>query len=106
MTGDAVPWRETEDGVELAVRLTPRGGRDGVQGVALQDGEACLTVRIAAPPKDGAANAALVLWLSKALRLPRSHVTLVAGDKARIKRIGLRGDGLPDRLAALVAAAT
>jgi uncharacterized protein (TIGR00251 family) len=98
---DALPWRTTDDGVELAVRLTPRGGRDGVQGVALQDGEPCLTVRVAAPPVDGAANAALALWLAKALRLPRSHVTLIAGEKSRIKRLRLRGDDLPARLAAL-----
>ncbi len=102
---DVLPWRETRDGVELAVRLTPGGGANGVQGVAIQDGQPCLSVRVAAPPVDGAANDALMLWLSKALRLPRSHVTLIAGDKARVKRIGLRGAGLPDRLAALLAAA-
>lgn len=102
---DALPWRETRDGVELAVRLTPRGGADGVQGVALQDGRSCLGVRVAAPPVDGAANAALILWLSKALRLPRSHVTLIAGDRSRVKRLALRGADLPDRLAALIAAA-
>lgn len=102
---EPLPWRETSDGVELAVRLTPRGGQNGVQGISLQDGQPCLTVRVSAPPVDGAANDALMLWLSKALRLPRSHVTLVAGDKARIKRLSLRGAGLPDRLAALVDAA-
>lgn len=102
---DALPWRETRDGVELAVRLTPRGGANGVQGISLQDGQSCLSVRVAAPPVDGAANDALILWLSKALRLPRSHVTLIAGDKARVKRLNLRGAGIADRLAALVEAA-
>jgi uncharacterized protein (TIGR00251 family) len=101
----ALPWRETPDGVELSVRLTPRGGRDGVTGVTDHGGQPCLTVRVAAPPVEGAANAALILWLAKALRLPRSQVTLIAGDKARVKRLRLRGAGLPDRLAALIEAA-
>ena len=89
------------DGVELAVRLTPRGGAPRVEGVADADGRPCLKVRVAAPPVDGAANAELVAFLARSLGLPRSAVTLVAGDRARVKRLHLRGEGLPDRLAAL-----
>ena len=51
----ALPWRETDDGVELAVRLTPRGGSARIEGIADRDGYPCLKVRVAAPPVDGAA---------------------------------------------------
>lgn len=95
------PWRETPERVELAVRLTPSGGRTGVQGMALQGGQPCLSLGVAAPPVEGAANEAMIQWLAKALRLPRSHFTLIAGERARIKRLRLCGEGLPDRLAAL-----
>lgn len=76
----------------LAVRLTPRGGRDAVEGWATDaDGRAYLKVRVASPPVDGAANAALVTLLAKTLKIPRSAVRLAAGDTARLKRLELDG---------------
>lgn len=97
-----LPWRETPDGVELFVRLTPRGGRAGIDGIAELDGQPVLRLRVAAPPVEGAANAALIAFLASALDLPRSAVTLVAGDRARVKRLRLRGPDLAARLAALI----
>lgn len=96
-----LPWCETEDGVELAVRLTPRGGAARIEGVAEWDGRPVLKVRVAAAPVEGAANDALVAFLAKALAVPRSAVTLVAGDRARVKRLRVAGSGLGARLAGL-----
>ncbi|MBP7243559.1 DUF167 domain-containing protein [Amaricoccus sp.] len=96
-----LPWRDVPGGVELAVRLTPRGGAARVEGVADDAGGPCLRVRVPAPPVDGAANAALVAFLAEALRLPRRDVALVAGERSRVKRIRLTGEGLGPRLAAL-----
>lgn len=103
MTAAALPWRETPDGLDLAVRLTPRGGAARVEGIDLWDGHPVLKVRVTAPPVDGAANDALIAFLAKSLGLPRSAVTLAAGDRARVKRLRLTGEGLAQRLAALVA---
>ena len=76
----------------LAVRLTPRGGRDAVDGWALDaDGRAFLKVLVASPPVDGAANAALVAFLAKTLKIPRSAVRLASGETARLKRLELDG---------------
>jgi uncharacterized protein (TIGR00251 family) len=97
-----LPWRETAEGVELAIRLTPRGGASRIEGVADHGGQSCLKVRVAAPPVEGAANAALIAFLAEALDLPRSAVTLVAGERSRVKRLRLQGPDLPRRLAALV----
>jgi uncharacterized protein YggU (UPF0235/DUF167 family) len=99
-----LPWRETPDGIELAVRLTPRGGAPRIEGVVDVDGQPFLQLRVPAPPVDGAANLALVYYLAKALRIPRSAITLVVGERARLKRLRLRGDGVGRRLAALVPA--
>lgn len=72
----------------LTVRVTPRGGRDAVEGWTRDAaGRAVLKVRVAAAPAEGAANAAVVALLAKALQLPRSALTLVSGDTARLKRI-------------------
>jgi len=100
----ALPWRETPDGVELAVRLTPRGRAARIEGVADWDGRPCLSVRVPAAPVEGAANDALIAFLAKSLALPRSAVTLVAGDHARVKRLRLSGDGFAARLSNLVGA--
>ena len=101
MADGNLPWHAVPGGVELAVRLTPRGGAARAEGVVEIDGQSCLKVRVAAPPVDGAANAELAAFLAKSLGLPRSAVTLVAGERARLKRLHPRGEGLPDRLAAL-----
>lgn len=99
----APPWREIPGGVELAARLTPRGGAAAIEGIAEMGGQTVLRVRVAAPPVDGAANAALIDCLARALDLPRSAITLVAGHRARVKRLRLIGPDLAARLAALTA---
>lgn len=76
----------------LAVRLTPRGGRDAVEGWTVDaDGRPYLKIRVASPPVDGAANAALIAFLAKTLRIPRSSVRLASGETARLKRLELEG---------------
>jgi len=88
------PYQVDSEGVLLAVRLTPRAGRSGVDGVTVEpDGRAVLRLRIAAAPVEGAANEALIRWLSDQLRMRKSDVRLIAGDKARLKRLRLLGDG-------------
>jgi uncharacterized protein (TIGR00251 family) len=73
---------------ELRVRLTPRGGRDAVTGLA----DGVVGARVAAPPVDGQANVALCRMLAKALGVSRTSVTLVRGQTARVKVV--RVDGL------------
>lgn len=81
----------------LAVRLTPRGGRDSVDGWSLDgDGRPYLKVRVSSPPVDGAANAALLAFLAKTLKVPRSAVRLAAGDTARVKRLEIEGVTIQD----------
>ncbi|TSE23905.1 DUF167 domain-containing protein [Tepidimonas aquatica] len=61
-------------------------------------------VQLAAPPVDGAANAALLAWLTERTGLPKRAVTLVAGATARTKRVRLHGLDANQALAALGAA--
>lgn len=78
--------------MRLAVRVTPKGGRDGVDGWALDpEGRPYLKARVSAPPSDGAANAALVALLAKTLKRPKSAVTIVSGESARLKLIEIAG---------------
>ena len=99
-----LPWRATADGLSLVVRLTPKGGRDAIDGVeTMSDGKSVLKARVRAVPEDGKANAALVELLAKALRVPRSAVSVATGQTSRVKMLEISGD--PDALAEALARA-
>jgi uncharacterized protein (TIGR00251 family) len=100
-------WRLASNGVELAVRVTPKGGRDAIDGImTFDDGTCALKVRLRAPPSDGEANAALIRLVAQTLGVPPRAVTLVAGASARIKRLKIAGGcaTLAARLEAVCAA--
>ena len=99
------PWAIVDAGLIVTVRLTPRGGSDAIDGVeTLADGRAVLKARVRAAPSDGAANAALVALLAKALRVAPRRITIAAGESARIKRVKISGTG-PELATALGASA-
>jgi uncharacterized protein YggU (UPF0235/DUF167 family) len=88
-------------GVMLVVRLTPKGGRDAVDGIeTLADGTAVLKARVKAAPAKGEANAALTRLIAKAVGIAPRDVALVGGATARIKRLAVTGHG-PMLIAAL-----
>lgn len=78
--------------MRIAVRLTPRGGADRADGWARDAaGRPFLKIRVSAPPVDGEANAALEAFLAKALKVPRSAVSIVGGQTARLKQVQVEG---------------
>jgi uncharacterized protein (TIGR00251 family) len=96
----ARPWAVQVDGVVLTVRLTPRGGRDAIDGIeVLSDGRCVLKARVRAPASEGEANAELIRLIARALGVAPRNVALAAGATARIKRLTVAGEG-----AAIVAA--
>jgi uncharacterized protein len=86
------PWTAAADGVLVDVRLTPRGGRDALEGIESRaDGRAVLKARVRAAPFEGEANKALCRLLADALDLAPRDVTIAAGATARIKRVRIKG---------------
>ena len=84
-----VCYRLSPAGLSLFVRVTPNAGRDAIEGVEQRDdGSAVLRV-----PDKGKANAAVVALLAKALGVPKSAVTVVSGETARLKTLAVVGDG-------------
>jgi uncharacterized protein (TIGR00251 family) len=73
--------------VVLKVRVTPRARKDSLEG----EREGALLVRVTAPPVEGAANAALVKLLGKAMGLPPSAVRITKGLAGRDKSVLLVG---------------
>lgn len=78
---------ETAGGLVVQLHVQPGAKRSewaGLHGGALK-------VRLAAPPIDGRANAALIAFVAETLNLPRSAVCLIAGENSRHKRLRLDG---------------
>jgi uncharacterized protein YggU (UPF0235/DUF167 family) len=93
MTAERGPWRATPEGVVVSCRLTPKGGRDAIDGVAtLSDGQCVLLVRVRSAPQGGEANDALLALLADRLGVPVSRVRLAAGAKSRLKQVAISGD--------------
>ncbi|WP_414902685.1 DUF167 domain-containing protein [Sphingomonas flavalba] len=94
------------DGLRLPLRLTPRARRSAITGLGADaDGRPLVQLRVAAPPVEGAANTALVAFLSSALGVRKTDVTLLSGATARVKMVHVAGDGpaLAARLGTLLA---
>ena len=88
MTGEA---RHTA--YRFAVRLTPKGGRDAIEGWAEgPDAKRYLKARVSAPPEDGKANEALIKLLARALGVAKSKLRIVSGSSSRLKTIELDGE--------------
>ena len=95
------PWSRTADGISLVVRLTPKGGRDAIDGIELMaDARPVLKLRVRAAASDGEANSALIRLIATAMDVPQRAVILAAGPTGRVKRLVISGDG-PTLIAAL-----
>jgi len=86
-------WRATAEGVIVTCRLTPKGGRDAIEGAkVLSDGTEVLACRVREPPEDGRANAALCRLIAEAAGVAASKARIVSGAKSRVKQVLVEGD--------------
>jgi len=100
----AEPWRYSSGGISIALRVTPRGGRDDIDGIeTLADGRSVVKVRVRAIADGGEANKAVTELLAKALRVPKASVKILSGATSRLKQVAVAGDpkSLADALRAL-----
>jgi uncharacterized protein (TIGR00251 family) len=89
----AAPYTAIGGGVRLALRLTPRASRNGVDGIGADaQGRPLLKLRLVAPPVEGAANAALIAYLAKTLSLRKADIAIRSGETSRVKILHLAGD--------------
>ena len=98
-------WRYSTGGISIALRVTPRGGRDDIDGIeTLANGRSVLKVRVRAIAEGGEANKAVTELLAKALRVPKARVKILSGATSRLKQVAVDGDpgSLGDALRALI----
>ena len=87
------PWRYSTGGVSVALRVTPRGGRDDIDGLeTLANGRTVVKVRVRAIADGGEANRAVTELLAKALGVPKARVRILSGATSRLKQVAVDGD--------------
>jgi len=82
-----IDLKESQAGTTFAVKIHPRAKKNAITG---QVGDA-LKVALTAPPIDGKANQACIEFFAKLLNVPRSSVTIAAGQTSRNKVIRVAG---------------
>jgi len=100
-------WRYSAQGISIALRVTPRGGRDEIDGLeTLANGRTVLKMRVRALAEGGEANRAVIELLAKALGVAKGKVRVLSGTTSRLKQIAVDGDParLGDALRRLTAA--
>ena len=101
----ADPWRYSAQGISIVLRVTPRGGRDDIDGIeVLADGRPVLKVRVRAIAEGGEANRAVSELLAKALGVPKAKVRILSGVTSRLKQVAVDGD--PNKLGEMLRALT
>ena len=101
----ADPWRYSADGISIALRVTPRGGRDDIDGIeVLSDGRPVVKVRVRAIAEGGEANRAVTDLLAKVLGVRKRDVRVLSGTTSRQKQIAVDGD--PRKLGELLRSIT
>ncbi len=83
--------RSTQAGVTLAVRAQPGAKKTAIVGVYGEGEAAQLKIAVQAPPVEGRANEALIAFLSRVFKLPKSGVRLASGGLSRSKVFLLAG---------------
>src|SRR5215475_3326793 len=82
-----IPIRDTPAGATLHVRVHPRAKKNAITG---EVGDA-LKLALTSPPVDGRANEACIAFLAELLNVPRSSVTIAAGQTSRNKLMRIAG---------------
>ncbi len=82
-----IPIRDTAQGATFSVKVHPRAKKNAITG---EVGDA-LKVALTAPPVEGKANEACVRFLAELLEVPRSSVTIAAGETGRQKVVRVQG---------------
>jgi len=103
-----LPFEPHPDGLRLFLRVTPGAARDAITGLQPDaDGRMRLKIGVTTVAEGGKANKAALALLAKTWRLPKSSMTLLAGETNRLKTVLVAGDSaaLSKSLTAWLAAA-
>jgi uncharacterized protein (TIGR00251 family) len=79
-------------GLAVRIRIKPGAAQDRIRGIVDSSDGPALEVSVTAPPAEDRANRALIALLAKSWRLPKTGLTIISGNKSRIKTILIHGE--------------
>lgn len=88
---------DISDGCTLAVRVHPGARRNNIAGLHA----GAVKISITAPPTDGRANDALILFIAELLGVPQARISIVSGANNRSKALRITGKSAAEVQAAL-----
>lgn len=88
--------KETKDGIILTLRISPNASKNEI----IKENEG-IKVKITAQPIDGKANKALIEFLSKQFKIPKSYFEIIRGETSKDKAILIKNTGIGDLLSLL-----
>lgn len=74
--------KETKDGQVLQLRISPNASKNEI--IKTTDG---IKIKITAQPIDGKANKALIEFLSKQFKVPKSYFEILKGETSKDKTV-------------------
>jgi hypothetical protein len=75
--------KETKDGIILTLRISPNASKCEI----IKENQDSIKVKITAQPIDGKANKALIEFLSKQFKVPKSYFEIVRGETSKDKTL-------------------
>ncbi|MBN1635559.1 MAG: YggU family protein [Deltaproteobacteria bacterium] len=70
----------------ITCRIYPNSGRNQIDGVKSDQ----LCVRLSSPPVEGKANKSLIKFFSKLLKTAQSNISIIQGQKTRVKVVAIQ----------------
>jgi uncharacterized protein (TIGR00251 family) len=79
--------QEDKDGVILPVRIQPRASKDEIVG----EYNGALKIKLTSPPVEGEANRHCIEFLAKRLKIGKTQIEIIKGERSRDKMIKIIG---------------
>lgn len=74
--------KETKDGIVITLKISPNASKNEI--IKTDEG---LKIKITAQPIDGKANKALIEYLSKQFKVPKTSIVIIKGETSKEKTL-------------------
>lgn len=75
-------FRQTKDGIIVNLKISPNSSRNEI----VKNGDE-IKIKLTAQPIEGKANKALIEFLSKELKIPKTSIVILKGETSKDKTI-------------------
>ena len=80
--------KEEKDGISIKISVIPNSSKTFVVGIL----DGVIKIKLNSPPIEGRANKEVIEFLSKLLGIPKTSISILRGDKNKLKTLQIKGD--------------